>query len=319
MKNANFTRCRSHLDFRIGKCEASDKGAESRETNPNPKLRYSTRDMQIRTMNSRFVLVGVCAWISGCLLVAGWLPELSGNLHEVWLMSGMLGLVSAVGLAEAIKSDARLQASLLDEYMHAAMTDGLTGVANRQALDRMLNTLMQEPGERRKVISMVMIDIDHFKAFNDQHGHQAGDAVLRAVSKKMQEFFGDRALVARYGGEEFSVLLPDCRLHDADRLAESCRLTIKEARCEFRNRIFSITISCGVTEAIAADTPDSLTQRADMALYTAKKMGRDMIWVSDPHLPALPLQEGQEHNQDLRSEQIPDKGFEHLTAAQSLK
>lgn len=241
-----------------------------------------THEMQMRAMNSRFILVGICAWISSCLLVAGWLPELSGNLHAVWLLSGLLGLVSAVGLAETIKADVRIQEDLLNEYMHAAMTDGLTGLANRQALDRTLTTLLQESANRRGAISMIMIDIDHFKAFNDQHGHQAGDAVLRTVSKKMQEFFGTKALVARYGGEEFSVLLPTCRLQDADRLAESCRLTIKETGCDFRDRKFNITISCGVTEATADDTPDSLTQRADMALYTAKKMGRDMIWVSDP-------------------------------------
>jgi len=240
-----------------------------------------THEMQMRAMNSRFILVGICAWISSCLLVAGWLPELSGDLHSVWLISGLLGLVSAVGLAETIKADVRVQEELLNEYMHAAMTDGLTGLANRQALDRALTTVLQESGARRGPISMIMIDIDHFKAFNDQHGHQTGDAILRAVSRKMQEFFGSKALVARYGGEEFSVLLPSCRLHDADRLAESCRLTIKETRCEFREQIFHVTISCGVTEAHATDTPDSLTQRADMALYTAKKMGRDMIWVSE--------------------------------------
>lgn len=241
-----------------------------------------THEMQMRAMNSRFVLVAICAWISSCLLIAGWLPELSGNLQSVWLISGLLGLVSAVGLAETIKSDVRVQEDLLNEYMHAAMTDGLTGLANRQALDRTLSALLHEPASRRGSISMIMIDIDHFKAFNDQHGHQAGDAILRTVSRKMQDFFGGKALVARYGGEEFSVLLPNCRLHDADRLAEACRLAIKETICQFRDRELNVTISCGVTEAAIADTPDSLTQRADMALYTAKKMGRDMIWVSDP-------------------------------------
>ncbi|WP_437224282.1 GGDEF domain-containing protein [Planctomicrobium sp. SH661] len=237
----------------------------------------------MRALNSRFVLVGICAWISCCLLVAGWMPELSGNLHAVWLISGLLGLVSAVGLAETIKSDVRVQEELLNEYMHAAMTDGLTGLANRQALDRTLTSLLREPPHRRGSIAMIMIDIDHFKAFNDQYGHQAGDAVLRVVSRKMQDFFGNKAMVARYGGEEFGIVLPNCRLSDADRLAEACRLTIKETGCEFRERRFSVTISCGVTEANSSDTPDSLTQRADMALYTAKKMGRDMIWIADPN------------------------------------
>jgi len=241
-----------------------------------------THEIQTRAMNSRFVLVGICAWISSCLLVAGWLPELSGNLQSVWLMSGLLGLVSAVGLAETIKADIRVQEDLLNEYMHAAMTDGLTGLANRQALDRMLTTLLREPESRRGPLSMIMIDIDRFKAFNDEFGHQAGDAVLRTVSRKMQEFFGGKAMVARYGGEEFCIVLPSCILKDANHLAESCRLMMRQVECEFREQRFRITISCGVTEANSLDTPDSLTQRADMALYTAKKMGRDMIWVADP-------------------------------------
>ena len=239
-------------------------------------------------MTSRFLLVGVCAWISVCLLVAGWLPDVSGNLHTIWLISGLLGLVSAVGLAETIKSDMRMQKNLLQEYMHAAMTDGLTGVANRHALDRMLTSALRESRQSPAGLCLVMIDIDHFKAFNDEYGHQAGDAVLRCVSRRMAEFFRDHGYVGRYGGEEFAVILPNARLAEAERLAEECRRTINATTCEFRNRRFSITISCGVTEALSSDSPDALLQRADLALYTAKKLGRDCIWVLDPRRPALP-------------------------------
>jgi diguanylate cyclase (GGDEF)-like protein len=244
-------------------------------------------EIQMRGMSSRYILVGICAWMSVCLLIAGWLPEFSGSMGSIWLISGLMGLVSAVGLAEAIKSDMRTQESLLNEYMQAAMTDGLTGLANRHSLDRMLAHVIKESLSRRTPLSMVMIDIDHFKAFNDQWGHQAGDAVLRCVSKRMNEFFGSKAFVARYGGEEFAVVLPACRLRDADRLAEACRQAVKETTCDFRDRTFRVTISCGVTELDGKDNADSLTQRADLALYTAKKMGRDAIWVADPHLEYL--------------------------------
>lgn len=245
----------------------------------HPELR---REYRMRGTSSRFVLVGICAWISVCLLIAGWLPDINGNMGSLWLISGLMGLVSSVGLAEAIKADVRVQQSLLNEYMHAAMTDGLTGLANRHSLDRMLAATLKESNARRVPLSMVMIDIDHFKAFNDQWGHQAGDAVLRCVSKKMAELFGGKAFVARYGGEEFAVVLPSCSLRKADQLAEECRQVIKETRCAFRDQTFQITISAGITELVPADSPDSLTQRADLALYTAKKMGRDMIWVCDP-------------------------------------
>jgi diguanylate cyclase (GGDEF)-like protein len=241
------------------------------------------REIYMRGMNSRFVLVGICAWISVCLLIAGWLPDMAGNLNSLWLISGLMGLVSAVGLAEVIKSDIRTQEVLLNEYMHAAMTDGLTGLANRISLDRMLTSLLKDAAARHTTLSLVMIDIDHFKAFNDEWGHQAGDAVLRCVSKKMQDFFGSKACVARYGGEEFAVVLPMCHMADASRLADQCRQIVRESECLFREQGFRVTISGGVTEAHAQDTPDSLTQRADMALYTAKKMGRDMIWEASSH------------------------------------
>lgn len=238
----------------------------------------------MRSGNSRFILVGICAWISACLLIAGWLPEFSGNLHSVWLLSGLLGLVSSVGLAETIKSDIRTQEALLNEYMQAAMTDGLTGLANRLSLDRNLTTTMRDHNVHSSGLSMIMIDIDHFKAFNDQFGHQAGDAVLRSVARRMQEFFGSTATVARYGGEEFAVLLPKCQLEEAAHFAETCRQAINGGNCEFRDQVFKVTISCGVTSATSQDTPESLTQRADMALYTAKKMGRDRVWVADSQM-----------------------------------
>lgn len=244
-----------------------------------------SEEVAMRGMSSRFVLVGICAWISLCLLVAGWLPNVHGDLHSLWLISGLMGLVSSVGLAEAIKNDVRLQENLVKEYMHAAMTDGLTGLANRISLDRMLTNNLRETQGRGIPLSLIMIDIDHFKDFNDKWGHQAGDAVLRTVSRRMQEHFGSRAFVARYGGEEFAIVLPACRLTDAEALAESCREVIRGTPCVFRDQTFHITISCGLTSAVKNETPETLIQRADMALYTAKKMGRDTVWVSDPKRP----------------------------------
>jgi diguanylate cyclase (GGDEF)-like protein len=230
--------------------------------------------------SSRFVLVAVCAWISMCLLVVGWIPEISGNISDIWLISGLMGLVSAVGLAEAIKSDIHKQQSLLQEYMEAAMTDGLTGLANRQSLDRTLAVALKRFNPERTRLSLIMIDIDHFKSFNDRFGHQAGDAVLRCMSDRMAEFFKDRGFPARYGGEEFAVMISGQGLDEADRLAEQFRQLMSETTCEFRDQQFGITISAGVTEARAGDTADSLLRRADLALYSAKKMGRDCIWVS---------------------------------------
>ena len=291
----------------------------------------------MRGISSRMILVGICAWISVCLLITGWIPEINDEYSSIWLLSGLAGLVSAVGLAEAIKADINKQKSLLDEYMQAAMTDGLTGLANRQALDRSLSSALKgfDPGRaprergyellRRGVTSdrsafvqspvhaseqtatgglplgspvqsrsrlgtnrqcraslcLIMIDIDHFKAFNDHHGHQAGDAVLSFMSQKMLEFFKGQGTAARYGGEEFAVMVPGVGVRDCFQLAEEFRQLMKHAECEFREKIFRITISAGVTEAQPGDTPESLLRRADLALYSAKKMGRDCIWASE--------------------------------------
>ncbi|WP_437205558.1 GGDEF domain-containing protein [Planctomicrobium sp. SH664] len=227
------------------------------------------------------LLVGICAWISLCLLIAGWIPFTNEAISTVWMISGLMGLVSAVGLAETIKSDMRTQEVILQQYMLAAMTDGLTGLANRQALDRKLGAALQDAQSSRREMCLIMIDIDHFKLFNDEWGHQAGDAVLREISRQMESFFRPHGSVARYGGEEFAVVLPDCRLADAEKLAEEFRLHAKHTTCAFRDKTFHITISAGVTTCSSDDTIDSILRRADLALYTAKKMGRDCIWLAD--------------------------------------
>jgi len=201
------------------------------------------------------------------------------SMSFVWMISGLTGLCAAIGLAESIKVDAKVQENLLSAYLHAATTDGLTGVANRQALDNMLATLLNSPKSKKRQHCMVMMDIDHFKVFNDQWGHQAGDSVLHCVARKLSELFKGDAFVARYGGEEFAIVLSNCSLKNAQEQAEACRKSIRENVCHFRDRTFRVTVSCGVTEAFPSDSPDSLTQRADFALYTAKRLGRDMVWV----------------------------------------
>lgn len=207
------------------------------------------------------------------------------------MVSGLIGLCSAVGLAESIKADELLQEDLLNAYRHAATTDGLTGIANRNSLDNMLSTLLCDPKCPRTRLCMIMVDIDHFKAFNDQWGHQAGDAVLYNVAGKLSEFFKADRLVARYGGEEFAIVLTERSLSEVTEMAERCRRFIREGVCQFRDRSFQVTISCGVTEALSTDSPETLTQRADLALYTAKRLGRNMVCVdgTDPRQPAFPV------------------------------
>ncbi len=240
-----------------------------------------------RAFRTRYIALAVCGWVSACLLIAGWLPDVGHNMSFIWLISGATGLCAAVGLTEAIKGDVKIQERLLTAYIHAATTDSLTELSNRQSLDSMLTSLLSTPALHRPPISMVMIDIDHFKAFNDQWGHQAGDVVLHNVAGKLRRFFGEKAFVARYGGEEFAIVLSNCGIGEAGALAENCREMVKAVTCPYRDHQFRVTISGGVSEARSQDTLDTLTQRADLALYSAKRMGRDVIWVDTPGRAAV--------------------------------
>ncbi len=231
--------------------------------------------------SGRALLIAISAWISVCLLIAGWVDNPSPEVHFVWMLSGMLGLVSSVGLAEAMKTDVKVQRNLIAGYIEAALTDGLTGIANRQALDTFLKDTFANETFHKNKLCLIMVDIDHFKSINDQWGHQAGDAVLRCLSQKAKEFFRGKGCVARYGGEEFAIALPNTKLKQAFASAEEFRGLVKTGYCQCGVQDLEITISAGVAEVRSNDTPESLIRRADLALYTAKKMGRNCIWLAD--------------------------------------
>ena len=239
--------------------------------------------IEMRETSSRMVFVAVSAWLSVCLLLIGWLPELDQSFRAIWLVSGLVGLVSSVGLSELIKTDIRAQEKLLSEYRHAAMTDGLTGLANRQAFDTALRNALPEFTPQRNPLSLIMLDIDNFKAFNDRWGHQAGDAALKVVSNAAMEFFRDRGCVARYGGEEFAIAIPSMTLSETLKLAEEFRRRVSEAECLFLTERLHVTVSMGVAEATLEEDPDSLVRRADQALYAAKRNGRNCTRISGPH------------------------------------
>lgn len=151
--------------------------------------------------------------------------------------------------------------------------DPLTGLLNRRAL---IEEVEAACGQRRE-LSMIMVDIDHFKSFNDQWGHRAGDEVLVAVAKSLQEFAGEGSIVGRFGGEEFVVALPGTSVHAASTIAECMCVAISCSPVLVQNRIMSVTASLGV--AAGRGTYDEILARADRALYRAKDSGRNQIAV----------------------------------------
>ena len=127
----------------------------------------------------------------------------------------------------------------------------------------------------------MMIDIDHFKDFNDQYGHRIGDAVLSNVAQEANKCIRETDLFARYGGEEFSLILPTAALHEAEKAAERILKTISEIKHTIDGQHLSVTVSVGVAGAVKGDDADSLVHKADDALYAAKHNGRNRVYIHD--------------------------------------
>lgn len=204
------------------------------------------------------------------------------------LENTVVGAAAQLLLAnEQLQAELAATRSRLDEHgrqlearMTEARTDGLVGVANRRALDDELNRSFEAFRASGDNFSLLLLDIDRFKLFNDRHGHQAGDEVLRGVGRALRETIGSAGFVARYGGEEFAVVLAGAVTCDAAALAEEARRHIAAAKFDFQGKELRVTVSFGVAEAaLAGENLKALIHRADEALYAAKKAGRDRVYV----------------------------------------
>jgi diguanylate cyclase len=157
-------------------------------------------------------------------------------------------------------------------------TDALTGLANRHSMDEFLRLAQITAMEKDEALSVFLIDIDHFKKFNDDYGHQVGDQVLRLVAKVLQEGVREVDLAARYGGEELIAVLPGADLEACTSVAERIRRRIAEAKLTRRatgKEIGSITVSIGVAQFRLAESADAMIERCDRGLYQAKRLGRN--------------------------------------------
>ncbi len=172
-----------------------------------------------------------------------------------------------------------------------ASLDGLTGLANRRGFDRELERIWQSGIEARTPVALMMIDIDHFKLYNDRYGHVAGDTCLRAVGETLSLVTLEEAvLVARYGGEEFALLLPGLDLNRAAALAEEARKSIEDlliTHAEAPRGL--VTISVGVNSMVPAKGQPAadVVETADTALYAAKRRGRNMVVAAAPALLSM--------------------------------
>ena len=208
------------------------------------------------------------------------------EVYAVWkrnalLVAGATGLLcmGILWLSYLLGKQLRLRQLAERELAELAATDGLTGLANRRRLDMVLKQEWARSARSDSPLSMLMIDVDHFKAFNDRHGHYGGDVALRNVAKTLSLNIrrpGD--LAARYGGEEFLVILPETDMQGAQVLAEKIRSAI-ESMPPYASDKHSVTVSIGVASQRprAGEKQTQLFSDADMALYQAKRNGRNRV------------------------------------------
>lgn len=161
------------------------------------------------------------------------------------------------------------------EYKRNAMIDGLTGLYNRRWIDEALPRFVARYGRSAHPLSVMMVDVDHFKKFNDTYGHAIGDKVLVVVGRSLRENLRPTDLVARYGGEEFLLILPDTNVEAGRQCAERIRVAVAAEKLEDVDT--RITISLGGACLKPGESMTDLLSRADEALYASKHDGRDRV------------------------------------------
>ena len=217
--------------------------------------------------------------------------QLAGTEGADGLKTAIDGIVSATRAVDKQNKDleARLTRSSdemsqlredLEDLRREAITDSLTGIFNRKLFDTQLREAAEEAKERSENLSLLMIDIDNFKRFNDTYGHPVGDKVLQLLGATLSNCIKGQDTAARYGGEEFGVILPNTGNPGAVAVAETiCR---KVSEKELKNRstgqsMGRITVSIGAASLVLGETLSDFVARADAALYLAKDGGRDRV------------------------------------------
>lgn len=217
--------------------------------------------------------------------------QLAGDLRDNDLRAVVDGILietkkmreRSEGLASELKRSSVEIVELkhnLESVRREAHLDGLTGIANRRAFDACLAEAIGNARESREALSLLMVDIDHFKRFNDQFGHPLGDKVLQLAARILKSSIKGRDTVARYGGEEFAIILPRTALCDAVTLAGQIRDAVATRKIVHRttgDNYGTITLSVGVAMWRFGEAGEDLVKRADEALYRAKRAGRNRV------------------------------------------
>jgi diguanylate cyclase (GGDEF)-like protein len=232
----------------------------------------------------RYILVGAFGTMMVVLLLRagaaafGWI-----DTHSLSASSRGLGPVFLVSLCAVLSITLGFVYMTMERAewrnFELAMKDMLTGLANRRAIGDQLASTVARAQRQGQYLSVLMMDIDHFKRVNDSYGHQAGDVVLRSVAQALQSRLRAQDQIGRFGGEEFLAILPDTSLDGALVLAEALRAAVEATPTQWGAHRIATTISIGVRGGAitGGDTADSLVAAADAALYRAKQGGRNRV------------------------------------------
>jgi diguanylate cyclase len=178
------------------------------------------------------------------------------------------------------------QTRQIESYMSEARTDALTGLPNRRAFDRELETRFTAWRRGGARFCVLLVDVDGFKQINDRFGHQAGDDVLRQIARLLESELEGAHLVARFGGEEFAALLPP-PLRQAAETADRARRKLTRERLMAEGPLLEVSVSCGLSEPKDDRLVGTVVRRADEALYAAKGLGRNRTYFHDGRQPVL--------------------------------
>jgi len=216
------------------------------------------------------------------------MTDISSDLGELDLETAGSGPAVVEAISKIFAANSKLQDRLEDaeqkiqkqaEEIHArqseARTDALTNLANRRAFDDALAQNVASYKSQKKPLSLLILDVDHFKKFNDTHGHQAGDEVLRSVGNTISQVVKATDIPCRYGGEEFALVMPNTKIPQARLAAERVRKAIEELTINFEGKSLNVTASMGVAEITHGDDEMKLIRRADDAVYFSKEAGRN--------------------------------------------
>ncbi|WP_197528994.1 GGDEF domain-containing protein [Aeoliella mucimassa] len=216
------------------------------------------------------------------------LQESPGGRHNPTtdLVAGVVGEILAANRqlqTELHQAEQQIadQAREIESHMTSALTDPLTKLPNRRALDDQMANRLRDYRKLGTPFSLLMIDVDHFKAINDDFGHQTGDEVLAGMGGVLRASLRRHDFVARYGGEEFAVILPHSSLDEAQCAANKAREGFTQLSDLFAHLKRNITVSGGLATIQPGEELDHLIARADEALYLAKRSGRDRTYMHD--------------------------------------